>query len=66
MPSLLMLDEGGLISKYPIAIVAKRDCLIFSLFLLSDHVGPVQAKPAVQVANCSAGLGRCTSRCNQS
>ena len=70
MPGLLMLDEGGLVSEDPVAIVTKRDCLIFSFFLLSDHVDLVQATAALQIANCSAGRGRCerrplASRCNQ-
>ena len=62
MPSLLVLDEGGLISEDPIAIVAKGHCLIFSLFLLSDHVGLVQARPALHIANCRANLRRCERR----
>lgn len=62
MPSLLMLDEGGLVGEDPVAIVTKCDCLIFSFFLLSDHVGLVQARPALHIANCRANLRRCERR----
>ena len=35
--SLLMLNESGLICKNSIAVIAERDCLVFSLFLFPDH-----------------------------
>lgn len=54
MPSLLVLDEGGLISEDPIAIVAKGHCLILSLFLLSDHVGLVWFRPDLLYTSLSA------------
>ena len=62
MPGLLMLDEGGLVSEDPVAVITKRNCLIFSLFFLSDHVGLLQGRPGSEVANCSAGLRRCEQR----
>lgn len=37
VPSLLMLDESGLVSKDPVAVIAKCNSLFFSFFLFPNH-----------------------------
>ena len=37
MPSFLMLDECGFVSKDSVAVVTESNSLFFPLFLLPDH-----------------------------
>lgn len=39
MPSFLMLDECGFVSKDSVAVVTESNSLFFPLFLLPDHTG---------------------------
>lgn len=54
MPGLLMLNESGLVRKNPIAVIAKCDSLVFSLFLFPDHVVPSAAVQVLKVL-CKPG-----------